>query len=120
MTSGRLLSTAGSSTPPAGCRPSNPRTRQCWDGSFHPKNRLRSSDPLPDLDAGLAFYRDGLGLSLVWRAEDVVGLRMPGTDAEIVLRTQPGQAEIDLLVESADTAVESFREGWRHYCSWPI
>ena len=63
-----------------------------------------------DLDAGLAFYRDGLGLSLVWRAEDGAGLRMPGTDAEIVLRTQPGAVEIDLLVDSADTAVESFRK----------
>lgn len=38
-----------------------------------------------DLDEALAFYRDRLGHELVWRTDRVAGLRMPDTDAEIVL-----------------------------------
>ncbi len=63
-----------------------------------------------DLDEALAFYRDRLGHQLVWRSERAVGLRMPETDAEIVLHTErPGQ-EIDLKVESADAAAARFVE----------
>ncbi len=36
--------------------------------------------PVPDLDIGLAFYRDRLGHELVWRSETAAGLRMPDTD----------------------------------------
>ncbi|HSD82755.1 MAG TPA: VOC family protein, partial [Anaerolineae bacterium] len=57
-----------------------------------------------DLDEALAFYRDRLGHELVWRNEQAAGLRMPETDAEIVLHTErPGQ-EIDFKVEAADAA----------------
>lgn len=63
-----------------------------------------------DLAAGLAFYRDQLGHELIWRTEEQVGLRMPGTDAEIVLHTEPGDPEIDLQVQSADAAATRFQE----------
>jgi predicted enzyme related to lactoylglutathione lyase len=62
--------------------------------------RLRVSD----LEAALAFYRDALGHRLVWRTETAAGLAMPGTDAEIVIHTEDGEEEIDLLVDSADDA----------------
>jgi predicted enzyme related to lactoylglutathione lyase len=63
---------------------------------------------VPDLDEALAFYRDRLGHELVWRSDRSMGLRMPETDAEIVLHTEePGQ-EIDLKVESADAAAARF------------
>jgi lactoylglutathione lyase len=63
---------------------------------------------VPDLDAGLAFYRDRLGHALIWRTEDAVGLRLPDTDAEIVLHTERAEPEIDLLVDSADGAAARF------------
>lgn len=63
-----------------------------------------------DLEAGLAFYRDQLGHELIWRTEDSVGLRMPDTDAEIVLHTEPQEPEIDLKVESADAAAARFEK----------
>jgi len=63
---------------------------------------------VPDLDAGLAFYRDRLGHTLIWRDQHSAGLRLPGTDAEIVLQDQrPGQ-EIDFKVVSADEAARQF------------
>ena len=61
-----------------------------------------------DLDEALAFYRDRLGHALVWRAERSVGLRMPDTDAEIVLHTEEHGQEIDFKVASADAAAERF------------
>lgn len=63
-----------------------------------------------DLDAGLAFYRDRLGHSLVWKTENAAGLRMPDTQTEIVLHIDPAPPEIDLTVDSADTAARRFQE----------
>ena len=39
---------------------------------------------VPDLDAGLAFYRDKLGHTLIWRAEHALGLRLPATVVAIL------------------------------------
>ena len=33
---------------------------------------------VPDLEAGLAFYRDRLGHPLIWRMGEGAGLRIPG------------------------------------------
>jgi predicted enzyme related to lactoylglutathione lyase len=63
-----------------------------------------------DLDSGLAFYRDQLGHELIWRTERAAGLRMPETDAEIVLQTEDKKQEIDLKVESAEAAAVHFKE----------
>ena len=59
---------------------------------------------VPDLDAGLAYYRDALGHDLIWRTETAVGLRLPDTDAELVLQAERDGVEIDLQVDSADAA----------------
>lgn len=59
---------------------------------------------VPDLDAGLEFYRDHLGHQLLWRTDTAVGLGMSGTDAEIVLQVEREGQETDLKVDSADAA----------------
>ena len=60
--------------------------------------------PVADLEAALAFYRDALGHELNWRTPTSAGLRMPDSDAEIVLHTEGHPPETDLLVDSADAA----------------
>ena len=60
--------------------------------------------PVADLDAGLAFYRDALGLTLNWRTATAAGLRMPETDAEFVIHTEGHPPEADLLVDDAGAA----------------
>jgi len=60
--------------------------------------------PVPDLDAALAFYRDRLGHRLLWRTGTAAGLRLPGSDTELVLRTGQPRPEVDFLVDSADEA----------------
>ena len=73
---------------------------------------IRSVDciqvPVPDLEMGLAFYRDRLGHSLKWRTATAAGLGMPDSEAEIVLQTERPGLEPNLLVESADAAAELF------------
>ncbi len=61
-----------------------------------------------DLEAGLAFYRDRLGHQLNWRTRDSAVLRLPESDAELVLQTERPGLEADLLVHSADAAAERF------------
>jgi lactoylglutathione lyase len=66
--------------------------------------------PVPDLEAGLAFYCDRLGHQLIWRTETSVGLRMPGTDAELVLQAEQRGLEVNLLVDSVEAAAVRFVE----------
>jgi predicted enzyme related to lactoylglutathione lyase len=73
-----------------------------------PDGLLRTVDcvqlPVPDLEAGLAFYRDRLGHELLWRSQTAAALRLPGGDAELVLQTERPRPEVDFLVDSVDRA----------------
>jgi predicted enzyme related to lactoylglutathione lyase len=64
--------------------------------------------PVSDLESGLVFYRDRIGLELIWVTEESAGLKMPEDDSEIVLYTESRGEEIDILVDSADDAARSF------------
>ncbi|HZY94070.1 MAG TPA: VOC family protein [Candidatus Bathyarchaeia archaeon] len=67
--------------------------------------------PVMGLDKAVAFYRDRLGHELVWRRKgDSAGLRMNGSDTEIVLVEGRIKSEANLLVESVDIAVHDFLE----------
>jgi predicted enzyme related to lactoylglutathione lyase len=61
---------------------------------------------VPDLEAGLSFYRDRLGHVLIWRTETAAGLRLPESEAELVLQTEDQRQEVNLLVDSADEAAK--------------
>ena len=65
---------------------------------------------VPDLESGLSFYRDRLGQPLIWRTPQAAGLRMPGTDAELVIQTEQAGQEVDITVHSADEAAQRFME----------
>jgi predicted enzyme related to lactoylglutathione lyase len=76
--------------------------------------------PVPDLDSGLAFYRDSLGQELLWRADDQgqVGLGLPDGETELVLTTRQGYAP-GWLVESVDRAVDVIRSAGGQVVSDP-
>jgi len=61
--------------------------------------------PVPDLDRGLAFYRDRLGHELIWRTATAAGLRLPGGETELVLLADGADPEVDFLVDSVEAAV---------------
>jgi predicted enzyme related to lactoylglutathione lyase len=60
---------------------------------------------VPDLDSGLRFYRDAMGHDLKWRNDEIgqAGLKLPGSDTEIVLSTELEYAP-NWLVPSAEEA----------------
>ncbi len=76
--------------------------------------------PVPDLERGLAFYRDALGHELVWRTDTAAGLRMPDSDAEIVIHTEDTPQETDLLVDSADEAAARIVESGGRIIAGPF
>lgn len=64
--------------------------------------------PVDDLDRALAFYRDELGHELVWRTDTAAGLRIPDSEAEIVIQTERPEMEANLLVASVGDAAKRF------------
>jgi len=61
-----------------------------------------------DLDDGIKFYREGLGLKLLWRADTSVGLGMENGGTEVVLQTDRKKMNVDFKVESVVDSVETY------------
>jgi len=66
------------------------------------------SIPVPDLDAALAFYSARLGHELLWRSRTAAGLKLPDSNAELVLHTGDRPLETDLAVDSVPDALARF------------
>ena len=47
---------------------------------------------------------------MIWRSATAAGLKMPETDAELVIQTEEQQQEVDLLVDSAAEAAAFIEE----------
>jgi deazaflavin-dependent oxidoreductase (nitroreductase family) len=71
--------------------------------------------PVPDLEAGLRFYRDSLGHELLWRNDAIgqAGLGMPSGGTEIVLTTQQEYEPNWLVTSAADAAAAVQAAGGR-------
>jgi catechol 2,3-dioxygenase-like lactoylglutathione lyase family enzyme len=67
---------------------------------------------VPDLDAGLRFYRDHLGHALQWRNDELgqAALALPDSDTELVLTTQHPY-EPNWLVASVEEAAGAIVAG---------
>ncbi len=77
--------------------------------------------PVPDLDAGLRFYRDHLGHQLRWRNDKLgqAGLALPGSKTELVLTTELDYAP-NWLVTSADQAALAVRDAGGRIITGPF
>lgn len=65
--------------------------------------------PVENLDSAIAFY-GALGHQLIWREGTyAAGLRLPDSDAEIVLHTDNRPIETYFLVESVPKAIERIK-----------
>lgn len=67
-----------------------------------------------DLDEGIAYYRDSLGLKLLWRREDTAGLGMENDITEIVLNTQRPGVCVDIKVVSVEAALPAILRAGGH------
>jgi lactoylglutathione lyase len=65
---------------------------------------------VPNLDDALAFYRDRLGHPLVCQTSEAAGLKLPDSDAELVLQTGDRGLKVDFLVPSADEAAATLKK----------
>jgi lactoylglutathione lyase len=65
-----------------------------------------------DLDEAVDFYTRTFGLRSTWRDESSAGLKMPQTDAEIVLHTMtlPSDGVVHYLVDDVGEAVSAYRQ----------
>lgn len=59
-----------------------------------------------DLDDGIKYYCDCMGLKLLWRADTSVGLGMENDIAEIVLQTDRKKMNVDFKVDSVVDSIE--------------
>ncbi len=66
--------------------------------------------PVRDLGEALAFYRDRLGHELIWRTASAAGLRLPESEAELVLHTEARPAAAELTVEAVPEAIARFEQ----------
>ena len=58
-----------------------------------------------DLDDGIKYYCDTLGLKLLWRADTSVGLGMENEIAEVVLQTDRKKMNVDFKVASVEASL---------------
>jgi len=63
-----------------------------------------------DLDDGMKFYHESLGLTLLWRSETSVGLGMENGTTEVVLQTDRTWMNVDFKVESVVKSVDKIIE----------
>lgn len=62
--------------------------------------------PISDLDAGVSFYERVFGLTVKWRDEASVGMRLPESDTEVVLNNE-GITGAHYLVDDVPSAVRA-------------
>ena len=58
-----------------------------------------------DLDEGIEYYCNRMGLKLLWRKETMVGLGMENDITEIVLQNERKQMFVDIKVDSVDDSI---------------
>jgi predicted enzyme related to lactoylglutathione lyase len=69
--------------------------------------------PVTDLDAAIEFY-SSLGHEVIWKDESAAGLRLPESEAELVLHTDDRPLETDFKVASVPKTIDAFtRAGGR-------
>lgn len=73
-----------------------------------------------NLEEGLRYYRDCLGLKLLWRTNTFAGLGMTGDITEIVLQTERQALNVDFKVESVEEAVRAITAAGGEVISAPF
>jgi len=64
----------------------------------------------PDLEAGINYYCNHLGLKIIWKTETAVGLGMSEGLAELVLQNERTDMNTDIKVDSVVEAVKEIEE----------
>ena len=66
---------------------------------------------VPDLQKGLDFYRNHLGLKMIWKTDSELGLGMGDGKTEVVIQNKDTRCEVDIKVDSVSEAVKIIEAG---------
>ncbi|HPF17364.1 MAG TPA: VOC family protein [Thermotogota bacterium] len=75
---------------------------------------------IPDLEAGIDYYCNQLGLKIIWKTETAVGLGMAEGLAEIVIQNERKEMEIDIKVNSVAEAIKEIVQAGGTILSGPF
>ena len=73
-----------------------------------------------DLQKGLDYYCNSLGLKVLWRTDTAIGLGMANDIAEIVIQNERDRMEVDIEVDSVVDAVERIKAAGGEVVSEPF
>lgn len=65
---------------------------------------------VPDLQKGIEYYCNCLGLKIIWRTDTAVGLGMKEGITELVIQNEREYQEIDFKVESVEHAIHEIKK----------
>lgn len=72
---------------------------------------------VPNIQQGIEYYCNNLGLIVIWKTDSAVGLGMSEGVTEIVIQNERNTKEIDIKVDSvADAIIEIKRAGGQIVC----
>lgn len=64
---------------------------------------------VPDLDKGIDYYCNHLGLKIIWKTENAIGLGLAEDVTELVIQNQRKHQEIDIKVENVLDAIDKIQ-----------
>src|SRR3972149_3797478 len=65
---------------------------------------------IPDLEKGLEYYHCKLGLQVVWKTDNAIGLLMNDSKTEIVIQNEDKREETDIKVDNVEDAIKTVTE----------
>lgn len=65
---------------------------------------------VPDLQEGIKYYCNCLGLKVIWKTETSIGLGMAEGKTEVVIQNERKGQEVDIKVDSVDHAIEEIKK----------
>lgn len=75
---------------------------------------------VPDLEEGIDYYCNKLGLKIIWKTETAIGLGMAEGLAEIVIQNERKAMETDIKVDSVVETVKEFKQAGGSIISGPF
>jgi lactoylglutathione lyase len=61
---------------------------------------------VPDLQKGIDFYSNQLGLKIIWKTDSEIGFGMADNKTEVVIQNKENRQEVDIKVDSVIEAVK--------------
>jgi predicted enzyme related to lactoylglutathione lyase len=75
---------------------------------------------IPDLNEGINYYCNNLGLKIIWRTDSSIGLGMNKGITELVIQNERKYQEIDIKVDSVIDSIDIIKKAGGSIISGPF